>query len=267
MKRLLLVLVLAGCQSAPKPAPPPPVKPPPAKSHRVMILEGSPRGDYLEIRRLIAHLKDWSHQVFIETPDGSTQWESDTGPAKSGPYGSPALGDKDLIIIGDIDPRKIGEPGPFVDYVRAGGTLVLVAGTRHNPKSYQTSAWSRLLPAQVFSEWNRRPPVLFSVTAAGETHKVCKLAEKNRDAWNELGGMLWFVRAERVKMEATVLAEIEFDAAKDSRVKEPLITLMPMGLGNILYLSSDELTHVKSMITGRLIHKDIWTNIFQWAKK
>lgn len=267
MKRVLFLALLVACKTSPPPAAAPKPPAPQAKAHRVMILEGTPRGEFQELRRLISHLKEWSFQAFVEAPDGSTQWQSDTAPPKVGPYGAPALGDKSLIIIGDIDPVKIGDPNPFIDYVRAGGMLVFVAGPNHNPKKFQTTAWTRLLPAQVFVEWASRPQVLFNLTPAGETHRVCRLAEKNRDAWNELGGMLWFVRAERVKMEATVLAEIEFDAEKDVRAKEPIITMMPMGLGHVLFLSTDELTHVKSMITGRLIYKDIWTNIFQWAKQ
>jgi hypothetical protein len=228
------------------------------------------------LRRWLGESEEWGCRIFTEAPDGRTEWIVDSEPPRPGSYGTPDLASYDLVILGDIDPARLGHPDPFLEYLRAGGTLVWLAGPNHNPQKFQATAWTRLLPAQTFQEFKPGPPVIFEATAAGRTHPVCRIAETeaaSEKEWKDLGAVIRFVRSERVKMETQVLAELKFEERPDPGRREPDLTSEPLlmvwsvGLGRALFIATDDLHKIKSMVSGRFVHKDLWRSIFQWARK
>lgn len=273
MKRALVLLLgmaachppkaLAAAVPTPKPAPSA------AKPHSVMILEGPPRPEFRFLKQMLVRSSEWSYRIFVEAPDGNTQWESDSSATKIGPFGSPPTADQDLIVIGDIDPTRLGNPGAFVEYARGGGTIVFVPGLKNNPKKFQGTAWSALLPCESFVE--ATAPAIFEITDAGQSHPVCRLdadKKKNIEAWRELEAVFWFVRSTRVKIEAQVLAELQFRSPSGGpRISEPLIIGTPLERGKILFLATDEWDKIQSNVTDRSVQTRVWQNIFESSKR
>ena len=158
----------------------------------------------------------------------------------------------DVILIGDIDPSTLS---PIVlknlqDYVRdAGGGLVLMAGPRHNPMTFQGTPLETLLPVDL--ENASYPPKGIPIpngfhpelTIEGRTSNAVFRFEdtepESLKVWSDLPDWYWYVRTPLLKPGAVVFVNHPFQNGEDGLL--PLISMQQYGAGKVLFHATDEI--------------------------
>lgn len=199
----------------------------------------------------------------------------------------------DVIILGDVSPAELG-PGAQ-DILRRyvtnrGGTLIVIAGSRHMPHAYANSPLADILPVTV------RPssrPILkapedafrLSLTAQGRDTVLMKLADDaagNRAAWHSLPELHWRHGSLVAKPGASVLAYAvphePGQADRPARLPEadrllqqqqvereaPLIVTHQAGYGSVLMFGFDHSWRLRYR-KGDAYHHKLWGQVLRWA--
>jgi hypothetical protein len=199
----------------------------------------------------------------------------------------------DVIILGDVAPQDLGRENQEIlkKYVlNRGGSLIVIAGSRHMPHGYVRTPLAEILPV-VFKPSNR--PVLtapeteyrITLTAQGRNTMFMKLdddAERNLEAWNEIPGLHWRHGFLTAKEGATVLA---YATGPETGVSEPLAQVPDAelllkqqqferenalavthhaGFGSVLMFGFDQSWRLRYR-KGDLYHHKFWGQILRWA--
>jgi len=137
----------------------------------------------------------------------------------------------DVVILGDIASHDVGEP--FLREVdrlvrERGGSLLLIAGTRHSPHGFIGTPIEGLLPVSAKKPEARAVDreLKIRLTGAGRSHPVSKFLER------ELPPIFWHVPNAELKPGARTLAEI--DAAN------PVFVTLEAGKGRVFASLTDE---------------------------
>ncbi len=199
----------------------------------------------------------------------------------------------DLIILGDVAPDELGRAN--MDILRRyvlnrGGTLVVIAGSRHMPQAYTGTPLAEILPVTF------RPairPLLtapeqefrLSLTAEGRNTVFMKLDDdpaENQKAWNDVPGLRWRNGALTARDNATVLAYATSpqadpeghlplipgatDLLKQQQIERenPLIVSHQAGFGSVLMFGFDQTWRLRYK-KGDQNHHKLWGQIIRWA--
>lgn len=246
---------------------------------RVLLVDGPPRWEfrYLEIAyarddRVAADvvLFDQPSLGILPEPFFPRSW-----PVVDPATGAGAFADKDLIIVGDVNPRDLTEDRwqelhKFVS--EQGGLLVLVAGRASLPLAYDSATLRRLLPINephletltirpgteiTARGWN------WSLSPAGATQTPLQFAGDagtNRAIWDLLPGATWAIVGEP-KPAATVWAWGRDDAGG---LAVPLIVQQNYGLGQVIWLATDSTWRWRFRSADQFHHR-FWGQLARYA--
>jgi hypothetical protein len=183
--------------------------------------------------------------------------------------------ENEIIIIGDVDPERLGSTrmkliNEFVSDI--GGGVIFLAGMKNNPFRYNNTPLEPLLPVELETslteaDWSQRTrePVHLKLTPAGELSSLLRLSEepaKNRAIWNDFPGVRWTARVARARPSAqTFLVDPRPErASRDGPM--PVIAQHPYGQGQVLYFGFDETYRWRSGV-GQKYYIAIWGQVIQ----
>jgi hypothetical protein len=254
----------------------------------VLVLEGEGRWEF---RYLEAALKRDEH-VGLDTvlfrqpylgllPQPFFPRQLELPPADGAELPSPFAG-YDAIILGDVAPHHLPSGGwEWIDqFVREqGGTLVLVAGKRHFPRSYQSRIVEDLLPirglqvVEMTGQGQTGPPTSrgfhLQLTPEGEQQTMLQFDAddvENRRIWNSLPGHLWGLRGE-AKPGASVWAALtdpRGDQSLESERQNAMIVHQYVGAGQVLWIGIDSTWRWRYRM-GDLYHHMFWGQLARWS--
>lgn len=199
----------------------------------------------------------------------------------------------DVIILGDVAPDELGQSNMNIlrNYVlQRGGSLIVLAGSRHMPQTYTGTPLTELFPV-TFKPAIR--PLLaapetefkFGLTAEGRNAVFLRLDDDpagNLKAWNEVPGLRWRNGSITAKSGATVLAYATSpQPATDGQparipdaetlIKQqqceqenPLIVSHQVGFGSVMMFGFDQTWRLRYK-KGDQYHHKLWGQILRWA--
>ncbi len=242
-----------------------------AKQIKVLYVEGQPRYEFRFVKFLLERESpDAKKNKSIELKTFSTDADADFAQTDKTaltafPPTQAELSQFDVVILGDVDPRKLGEKNlqNLADFVRGedakgkkfgkgGGGLLLIAGAFYNPHSYKNTPLADVIPI----EPGERPKeaglhdkkLHLELTPMGRMHPIFRFSSNDNDnlkIMQQLAPIYWWSGNYRLKPLAEVLAvhpELKGDArdpaGHDGRL--PLVVQQFVGAGRSLFFGFDE---------------------------
>src|SRR5262249_21766960 len=155
----------------------------------------------------------------------------------------------DLLILGDVPAAYLGAERirRIRDFVKEGGSLVLIAGREHAPAEYAETPLAEVLPVEFLPvkfkpHPEARPqPFTPALPLAGRHTDMLALAdtpEENLKVWEKLPGFHWHYPVTRLRPGATALLAHPKLTLGDKPM--PLLATQFYGKGQVLFLASAE---------------------------
>lgn len=235
---------------------------------KVLYVEGKPRWEYIYLKNALIRDKMidvWCYLVDsdIDFPQEiSLGMEDKNSALKRFPSSINELEKYDVIILGDVDIRRLGEarrPGdPSVEWTKVadnlmtfvenlGGGIVFSSGSDFNPASYAGTPLEKLLPIHMSAvppSGSKVYKEMFhpKLTPQGKDDPLMKMqgdAITNLEFWEDndgkddgLPGCFWYCPVKEAKPAAKVLAKHPNGS--------PLIVTQFYGRGRTMFVATDE---------------------------
>lgn len=218
---------------------------------RLLLVDSAPRYEFRYLKQLLERDKTIELHTLLQDADLEYA-EEDRTALPHFPVKQDELFKYDVVVFGDVNlsylsPAMLEMLNRFVR--EKGGGLILVAGPRFDPLTYQGTPLESLLPVQLEGAKLPSPdetsgdgfhPVL---TVHGQKGTgIFRFAESEQESlaiWNSLPDLYWMVETPHLKPGALVLAEHPLKSGSDGRL--PVIVLQQVGAGKVLYHATDEL--------------------------
>lgn len=237
---------------------------------KVLHVEQYPRWEFQYLQAILQRDRRVEYRCILVEGDSSLSRVKNSPYLDRFPQSREELFKYDVIILGDLDPKNFSpqQIEYLTDFVsKMGGSLAMIAGKRFAPNAWRGTALEKTLPIEIeyetFAVANK--PVKLELTSAGKNAPMLRLADTDLDSlavWNSLPPIYWENRVARAKPAAEVLI-VDPDPAKASRYgKMPLLALQQYGLGQTLYLGTDNLWRWRQNI-GDKYHSILWSQIVQ----
>jgi hypothetical protein len=193
----------------------------------------------------------------------------------------------DLIILGDI-PTEFLSPETQKNIAKAvrdrGAALIVIAGPLNMPGRYTGSPLAELLPVHLASNWsvasladhmkNGFRPKVSSEGLNSILGQLSPDEKTNAQYWSMMPTWYWHSEQTQAKQSASVIWEIS-DAKRDADARSEntslaesrqraLIATMPVGLGRVMYLSSDSTWRMRQ-VDGVNLHEKFWGQVIRWV--
>ncbi len=176
----------------------------------------------------------------------------------------------DLIILGDVDPNDLGDTRMKLisDWVnQMGGGLLFHAGPDFDPSAYHGTPLEPILPVETNTKASDRyeAPVQLKLTPAGETSPLLQLSQdpqQNLALWGGFPGVYWTAWVDQARPGAQVLLVDPTPSRAQQEGPMPVIAVQSYGLGEALYLGSNETYRWRSKV-GEKYYTQIWSQIIQ----
>jgi len=235
---------------------------------KVLYVEHPPRFEYRYLKNsLVRDPKILVHCLLTSAdtdfPQEHTRSEDPLfrEPLKEFPKDLKSLLEYDVLILGDVDPGKLGNEAAknietFVS--EFGGGIIFISGATNNPRMLANTPLANLLP--VVADENRdlyehekvySQTFGYQLTPDGRTSPITNFKEfkgdvnRNQEHWEAranprmgLPGVRWFTRIKKLKAGASPLVEIVGMAAESSR--PPLFVTQHVGRGRVFWSATDE---------------------------
>ena len=241
---------------------------------RVFMIEQEPRWDWRYLLDFLQDDRRLTLKCVLLDGDPSLLKLPNTPFIEKLPDDRAALYDSDIILLGDVDPVRLGRERmqlirEWVD--QAGGGLVFLAGPNHNPRSYVGTPLEPLLPVvpasgPVEQFTARHPePVKLALTSAGARSPLLRLAERESDntaAWKQFVGVRWTAKVARARPGAEVLLVDPSADRATSSGPGPVLARQRFGRGEVMYFGFNETYRWRSSLGGKY-YTTIWSQIFQ----
>ncbi len=245
---------------------------------KVLYVDHPPRYEYRFLKSaLVRDQKILVHCLLTSADEGFPQEHSQGAqdpdfkePLKEFPKQLKDLLKYDVIVIGDVDPNKLGgrETWENIEKFVAnfGGGVVFISGGMNNPRAFKDTPLERLLPvipeelgrdvdvvydkefgyrltdeardAREGKSGGGHPIVMFPIHG-NDFNKVVETWEDRDGKRDGLPGLRWFQRVQKVKPGAKVLVEVTGVQSNDAK-KPPLFVTMHYGDGRIFWSGTDE---------------------------
>ena len=241
---------------------------------KVLYLEQFPRWEYKYLQAILARDRRIDPKFILLESDPAISHAPNSPFLSEFPRKNEDLFKFDVLILGDVDPKtfsptQLDAINQFVS--KFGGSLITLAGKRFTPNAYRSTTIAKMLPVELESMLDSSllpaaaKPINIELTPAGKSNTMLRLAEKELDsfaAWAKLPQIYFVNKVARAKPAAEVLA-VDPDPAKASRFgKMPIIALQQYGLGQVLYLGTDNLWRIRKNTADRH-HTMLWSQIVQ----
>jgi len=251
---------------------------------RVLYVDGYPRWEY---RFLKEFLKRGDLNITVQCYLGSAaidfpqEASRDLDPLRRLPTDAETLlDDYDVVILGDINPRRIAGneedslafAEALVAFVEAGGGLAMQAGEFDNPRSFTATPLEALLPVKLDPAGRTgfgasTEPFKPTLEQPSAPHEIVRLEEDldvNRHLWEDpdgLAGFYWFFPVDRAKAGSEVLLSHPFEENRYGR--RPLLVTGHYPAGRTLFLAVDS-TWRWNWLYGPTYRQRFWKATLRW---
>jgi hypothetical protein len=241
-----------------------------AKQIRVLYAEGQPRYEFRFVKFLLERespdgKKNKSIELKTFLQDADADFAATDKTALTAFPATPAeLGQYDVVILGDIDPNKLGNNNlrNLADFVRGedskgqkvgkGGGLLLIAGGLYNPHAFQKTPLADVIPIEPgvkpAEPVLREDKLRLELTPIGRMHPIFRFSSddaQNMIVLQRLAPMYWWSGGYRLKPLAEVLAvhpalkgDPRDPASHDGRL--PLVVQQFVGSGRSMFFGFEE---------------------------
>lgn len=277
---------------------------------RLLLVEGRPRWEFRYLKNLfdmrdrsvrLQHVllepdriegQDPRQEVFASAARPPEQTEATSLPR------DPAEWMKfDVIILGDVDPRHFSPD--HLDALRKfvfdrGGSLIVIAGPTHMPRSYAGTIVEEMLPATLPPPADLAEGVIregafrIALTAEGQDNVITRQEvdpKENLRVWDSLPEIHWRHPIKEARPAATVLAYAmppdppdpvrqalngqQLDQQLHEQLRRfqrerALIMFQNVGMGKVMFLSFDHTWRLRYRI-GDTYHHRLWGQVLRWA--
>lgn len=241
----------------------------------VLYIEQSPRWDF---RYLLATLqRDRRLQVKAYLFDGDPGLDKlpDSPFLAELPSTKEGLYANQIIILGDVDPKRLGEERMDLLQKWVGdhsGGLIFLAGPAYDPFAYANTPLEALLPVELGAvkdpaKFKTRYPNLrpLRMTDAGLHSRYFRAdpdADQNRRIWNSFPGVRWTAAVGPAKPGTEVISVDPDPSKATSSGPAPVIAMQNFGAGQTIYFGTDETYRWRSLV-GEKYYITIWGQIIQ----
>lgn len=241
---------------------------------RVLLADQSPRWEFRYLQAMLMRDRRVDLRCFLVESDPAIARGTNTPYIDSFPARQDDVAKYDLVIFGDIDPRKL-TPGQLetVSYFvsELGGSFVLLAGRKFAPHAYRRTVLDRMLPVEfdpplvTATEPVFDKPVKLELTAGGRANLMMRLSDRDEESlavWKQLPPVYWVAKVSRPKPAAEVLL-VDPDPGKESRFgKMPVVAMQQYGQGQVMYVGTDNTWRWRKN-SGDFYHTAFWGQIVQ----
>jgi hypothetical protein len=275
----------------------------------VLLVDDRPRWEFRYLRNLFfgrdksVHLQyylvrpDEVAGVLREKPHPPASASRKFGDAEAG--GLPTSRDEwrkfGMIVIGDVDAETL-TPEVLADIRHCvserGSLLVVVAGRRHMPHSFDDEYLTELLPIRYGQRSSSAAAVTrlrsrLVLTGAGGGHPVMQQSasySENSAIWSEMQPISWRFPVADIKPGAEILAYaaptddatveesvvdvasavLQIEAESGRRARNALIVAQDYGRGKVLMLNFDQTWRLRHK-AGDTLHHKLWGQIMRWG--
>lgn len=217
---------------------------------RVLLVERSPRWEFRHLKPLLE--RDEMIELKTVLQDSDIDFVQEDRTALAGyPTQQSELDAFDVVILGDVDlsflnPQSFSHLRSFVG--EQGGGLILIAGEKHNPKSFQGTPLEVLCPVELDTltlpdrEVTLGPGFQLEPTPEGRAQTFLRLDDQMADPaalWKTLPELHWAWNLGKCKPGAVTLA-VQSNRFSDSG-KMPVLVWQRFGSGQVLFHATDEM--------------------------
>jgi hypothetical protein len=175
----------------------------------------------------------------------------------------------DLVILGDVPASYFARAqlARIEELVqKRGGSLLMLAGTRHAPVSYVGTPIASLLPVRLRTEgWQDVEESVVPVVAEGAGESAVMTLEvpaaRNQELWSLVRPLYKLPVLEGAKPGATVLATLSRGSSRGEPY--PLIAWQRYGSGKSLFVGTDQLWRLRFK-QGDKYHARFWGQAIQF---
>ncbi len=215
---------------------------------KILYVEGAPRWEYKFLQTAL--LRDRRVEAKFLPAIGDRRTLLSGHPyLPAFPQTRPELFAFDVLILGDVPPAFIGQEriGWIRDFVREGGSLIVIAGRQHLPAAYHSGPLAEVLPVEfapgkpTFNDLERTQAYAPVLTRSGERSEMLALAdtpEESARAWQSLPGFHWVFPVTKLRPGATAL--LVHPRQKAGEQLAPVLATHFYGKGQVVFLGTDE---------------------------
>jgi len=234
----------------------------------VLYVEGKPRWEYRYLRQVL--LRDHRLDVkFLLTEGDRDQALASDQYLVDFPEDAAKAFHFDLVILGDVPASYFARAqlARIEELVQKhGGSLLMLAGSRHAPVSYVGTPIASVLPVRLRTEgWQDIEESVTPVVAEGAGESAVMTldvpASRNQELWSLVHPLYKLPILEGAKPGATVLATLSRGATRGEPY--PLIAWQRYGSGKSLFVGTDQLWRLRFK-QGDKYHARFWGQAIQF---
>ncbi len=230
---------------------------------KILYVEDSPRWEYKFLQPALLRDRRVEARFLLSGGDRRTLESGPPYLAAFPPMRSELFA-FDVMILGDVPPAFIGpeRAGWIRDFVKEGGSLVVVAGRRNMPTAWHASPLAEVLPVEfgpvrpVGGDQERPQGYVPVLTRSGQRAEMLALAdtpEENLRVWQHLPPFYWNSPVTKLRPGASALLVHPRQKTLDQPV--PILATHFYGKGQVLFMGTDETWRwrrdAESRLTGR----------------
>jgi len=241
---------------------------------KVLLADQSPRWEFRYLQAMLMRDRRVDVKCFLAESDPAIARSANTPYIEQFPSQREELGKYDLVIFGDIDPRRMS-PNQLetISYFvsELGGSFVMVAGKKFSPHAYRRTILDRMLPVEfdaptvTAGDPVADKPIKLELTAAGRANLMMHLSDREEESaaiWKQLPPVFWVAKVSRPKPAAEVLL-VDPDPGKESRFgKMPVVAMQQYGQGQVMYVGTDNTWRWRKNV-GDLYYTTLWGQVAQ----
>lgn len=217
---------------------------------KLLFIEQTPRWEFKFIQRAL--LRDRRvESTFLLVEGDPKAMEAGMPFLKDFPATRKELFAYDMLIIGDVNERFFTKEQQewIKDFVSEGGGLVMIAGRKFAPASYDKTPLSEVLPVEFrpinFPAEETNPPEEYQpkISDTGERNGLLALAdtvEENARIWKSLPGWYWYYPITKLKPGAISLLQHPKAKLPNEDRPMPLLAAHYFGKGLVLFCGFEE---------------------------
>lgn len=240
----------------------------------VLLADQSPRWEFRYLQAMFLRDRRVELKCFLVESDPAIARGTNTPYVDHFPSQRDDISKYDLVIFGDIDPRKLS-PNQletlryFVSEL--GGSFVMLAGKKFAPHAYRRTVLDQMLPVEFDSlpitatEPVAEKPIRLELTSAGRANLMMRLSDREEESaaiWKQLPPIYWDAKVSRPKPAAEVLL-VDPDPGKESRFgKMPVVAMQQYGQGQVLYVGTDNTWRWRKNV-GDVYYTTLWGQVAQ----
>jgi len=239
---------------------------------KVLLLDQAPRWEFKYLEAMLLREQRVELSCFLFEGNREIARVPGSPYLEQFPLRAEELFDFDLVLLGDIDPRHLGEGHLSLlrNYVSsAGGALVVIAGKRFMPSAFGRTELEQLLPVELAGTSIRASnalavrPLRLSLTPAGRESVMLRLGDDagmSEALWGRLPPIYWTARVERAKPAAEVLLTRPDPSSRSGT--SPVVAMHRYGAGEVLFVGTDNFWRFRRNVGDRY-HTILWGQIIQ----